>query len=106
MKIAFYSHEIDYAGTWRSHERIAEVIQHVKDFEVCVLYSPLVKNNRLQESRRVLHSCEFIPFERSLEKSGPQTGYAPVSTDIAEVVKKNKIVNGQLQHAMRQKKQE
>jgi hypothetical protein len=34
MRIGLYSHNIDFAGTWRSHERIAEILQHNDEYEI------------------------------------------------------------------------
>lgn len=91
MKIGLYSHNIDFAGTWRSHERIAEVLQTEPSISVSIFYSPDVENNRLSEARRVLHSCEFVPFSRSREKTGPTDGYAPLSSNIRSIVQHCKI---------------
>jgi len=91
MNIAFYSHNIDFAGTWRSHERIAEVIQHHPEYNVKILFSPDVENNRLEVSKNILHKCEFLPFSRSIKKDGPSSGYCPITSDIEQVVKKNNI---------------
>lgn len=91
MRIGYYSHNIDFAGTWRSHERIAQSLQHVPGLSIDVFYSPRVDNNRLDICRTVLSKCNFIPFERSLEKTGPELGYTPVSTNIGRVVKERAI---------------
>jgi len=90
-KIAFYSHNIDFAGTWRSHERIAEVLQNDKDFEVSILYCPDIEHNRLKEAKKILSNCNFIQFERSVEKTGPDLGWKPFATNISDVVKENQI---------------
>lgn len=90
-KIAFYSHVIDFAGTWRAHERIIEKLQHDERFEVCVLYARNIENNRLNIARRLLYKCEFIPFDRSLEKTGPEEGYSPLTDDFSRTVERNNI---------------
>jgi glycosyltransferase involved in cell wall biosynthesis len=88
IKIAFYSHEIDFAGTWRSHERIIEELQNYDDFKTYVLYSPDVNNNRLDICRKILNKTEFIPFNRSKEKTGPNEGWIPIETNFSEVCSK------------------
>lgn len=88
IKIAFYSHEIDFAGTWRSHERIIEELQNYDEFKTYVLYSPDVNNNRLDICRRILNKTEFIPFNRSKEKTGPNQGWTPIETNFSEVCSK------------------
>lgn len=90
-KIAFYSHEIDFAGTWRSHERKAEILQNDKNFEIFILYAENVENNRIEVSKKILHSCTFLPFTRTREKNGPESGYSPIHSNISQVVKDNKI---------------
>jgi len=91
MKIAFYSHNIDFAGTWRTHERKAEYIQNQDDFDVYVFYSPNVENNRLEESKKILTNCKFVPFERTLEKFDASSGYNPISCNIRQIVNDLKI---------------
>lgn len=91
MKIAFYSHNIDFAGTWRTHERKAEFIQNQRDFDVYVFYSPAVENNRLNEAKKILKNCTFVPFERTPEKLGSASGYRPISSNISQIVSDLKI---------------
>jgi glycosyltransferase involved in cell wall biosynthesis len=91
INVAFYSHTIDFAGTWRSHERLAEVLQHDKNFNVYILYSPNIENNRLNESKKILNNCKFVEFSRSLEKTDAELGWKPYSTNFSDVVKENKI---------------
>jgi len=85
IKIAFYSHEIDFAGTWRSHERIIEELQNYDEFKTYVLYSPDVTNNRLDICKKILNKTEFIPFNRSKQKTGPNEGWTPIETNFSEV---------------------
>ena len=91
IKIAFYSHQIDFAGTWRSHERKAEILQKDDKFEVYILYAENIENNRLETSKKILHSCKFLSFQRTKEKSGPNSGYCPIQTNLSQIVKQNKI---------------
>lgn len=91
VNVAFYSHTIDFAGTWRSHERIAEILQHDPRFNVSVMYSPAVEHNRLQESKKILEKCNFVQFERSLQKTGAGDGWRPLSSNIESIVKDNNI---------------
>lgn len=91
IKIAFYSHVIDFAGTWRSHERIAEVLQHDSSYEVYVFYSDNVEHNRLEISKNILNKCKFVKFYRTVKKNGSDTGYAPIDTNISDIAKEHKI---------------
>jgi len=91
IKIAFYSHNIDFAGTWRGHERTAEKIQLDERFETYVLYTSAVDNNRLEVAKKVLYNCNFLHFERSKEKLGPQAGYTPINTNFEDVIRENGI---------------
>lgn len=91
IKLGLYSHTIDYAGTWRSHERIAEVLQHNPEYDVTVFYTDAVENNRLDVAKKVLHACKFVPFERSHKRLGPETGYVACQSDIDTVVKSQGI---------------
>jgi len=84
IKIVFYAHSIDYAGTWRSHENIA--LNLSDRFDPYIMYWPSnPKNTRLDIVRN--SPVPLIPFQRSLEKTGPDQGYTPLDTDFAEVVK-------------------
>lgn len=88
IKIIYYSHEIDYAGTWRSHERIIESLN--KDiFEPYVLYwDECPTNTRLDVVEGIVERDHLLPFKRSKEKTGPEKGYTPLWTDFHEVAKK------------------
>jgi hypothetical protein len=87
IKILFYSHTIDYAGTWRSHERI--LLNLDKDcFDVYVFYNPNQNNNRLEYLMSKMDNNKIIPFIASKEKLGPTEGYPYVSTNFDEIVKK------------------
>jgi hypothetical protein len=87
IKILFYSHTIDYAGTWRSHERI--LLNLDKNlFQPYVLYRPNADNNRLYYVIKNLGSDFVIPFNSTNEKTGPDSGYSFVNTDFFDVVSK------------------
>ena len=90
IKIAFYSHSIDYAGTWRSHERILlNLNQDI--FQPYVLYNQSIENNRLDFIIEKL-GCEFvIPFLASTEKTGPDMGYTFINTNFFWIFLFNKL---------------
>ena len=59
IKILFYSHTIDYGGTWRSHERI--LLNLNPDlFDVYVFYNPNQDNNRLDYLKTKLIKCRWV----------------------------------------------
>ena len=87
IKILFYSHAIDYAGTWRSHERI--LLNLNKDlFDPYVFYNPNQNNNRLDYLKTKLDNSKIIPFFASKNKTGPNEGYSYLETDFSELAKK------------------
>jgi len=87
IKILFYSHTIDYAGTWRSHERI--LLNLDKNlFQPYVLYRSNADNNRLDYVIKNLGSDFVIPFNSTNEKTGPDNGYSFINTDFFDVVSK------------------
>jgi len=88
IKILFYSHTIDYAGTWRSHERILLSLNKDK-FDVYVFYNPNQNNNRLDFLKTKLDNNKIIPFLASLEKLGPNVGYPYKTTNFDELVKEH-----------------
>jgi glycosyltransferase involved in cell wall biosynthesis len=86
IKILFYSHTIDYGGTWRSHERT--LLNLNPDlFEVYVCYNPNQDNNRLDYLKTKLKDYQIIPFDASKDKLGSDTGYAYRETNFTEIVK-------------------
>lgn len=91
INLALYSHVIDFAGTWRAHERIAEVLQFNKNFNISILYSPVINHNRLDEAKKALHRCNFVQFDRSLQKSDASKGWCPITSNIDSVVRENNI---------------
>lgn len=85
IKIGFYSHTIDFAGTWRSHERIIQELEKDPRFKTYILYCENIKNDRLETCQKLLANTTFIPFSRSLNKTGPEQGYTPLETNFKEV---------------------
>jgi glycosyltransferase involved in cell wall biosynthesis len=86
IKILFYSHTIDYGGTWRSHERI--LLNLNPDlFDVYVCYNPNQDNNRLDYLKTKLKDYQIIPFKASTDKLGPNIGYPYRETNFTEIVK-------------------
>jgi hypothetical protein len=86
IKILFYSHTIDYGGTWRSHERI--LLNLNPDlFDVYVCYNPNQDNNRLDYLKTKLEDYQLIPFKASIDKLGSDVGYPYRETNFTEIVK-------------------
>ena len=89
IKICFYSHTIDYAGTWRSHEKIFENLDR-NLFDPYIMYwdeSP--NNNRLDIIEKKFGSNVLIPFKRSNSKLDASTGYMPITTNFKYIAIKN-----------------
>ena len=86
IKILFYSHTIDFAGTWRSHERVLLMLNK-EIFDVYVFYNPNQNNNRLEYLKTKLNCNNIIPFTASKEKSGPDQGYRYLYTDFIQICK-------------------
>jgi hypothetical protein len=86
IKILFYSHTIDFAGTWRSHERILLNLNRDK-FDPYVFYSPNQQNNRLEFLEKNLESEKIIPFDATIEKLGPEAGYPYCQSNFIELAK-------------------
>ncbi len=90
IKILFYSHTIDFAGTWRSHERI--LLNLNKDiFDVYVFYNPNQLNNRLDYLKTQMDNNKIIPFFASVEKLGPEYGYPYRENNFIELAKEMKF---------------
>jgi glycosyltransferase involved in cell wall biosynthesis len=85
-KILFYSHTIDFAGTWRSHERILLNLDKEK-FDVYVFYNPNLLNDRLEYIKDQLGEDKVIPFNASIDKESPSTGYKYRETNFSELAK-------------------
>ncbi len=87
IKIAFYSHTIDYGGTWRSHERVFDAINR-DEFDPYIFYWPFEpNNNRLDFLRTKIDNNRLIPFNRTSRKLGPETGHRPTNSNFADIVK-------------------
>jgi hypothetical protein len=86
IKILFYSHTIDFAGTWRSHERT--LLNLNKElFDVYVFYNPNVKNDRLDYLKTQMDNDKIIPFEASIDKFGSEQGYPYKETNFSVLAK-------------------
>ncbi len=87
IKIAFYSHTIDYAGTWRSHERV--ILNLDRDRYIpYVIYNVNADNNRLGKIKNELGDEFVIPFSASTKKMDANYGYTPLETNFSDVIKK------------------
>ncbi len=88
IKILFYSHTIDYGGTWRSHERIFDAINR-DEFDPYIFYWPdEPNNNRLDVLRDKIEPHRLIPFARTAKKLGANTGHNPVESNFADKARK------------------
>jgi len=85
IKIVFYSHTVDYAGTWRSHERILTNINK-NMFEPYVVYNRQADNNRLEIVQNLLGKDHVLPFESYGGKTGPDEGYSFLNTNFDDVI--------------------
>lgn len=90
VRIGFYTHHWDYAGTARSHEQIALNINK-ELFDPFILYWPGANNPRLSYLEGKLGKNNLIPFDRSLEKTDAATGYTPVKNNLKEVCQQAKL---------------
>ncbi len=84
IRSGYFTHHWDAFGTARAHERIIEAIDKTK-FEVFVLYWPGGDNTRLPIIEKY-PGVTLVPFDRSLEKTGPEDGYTPVTNNFKKVV--------------------
>lgn len=87
IKILYYSHTIDFGGTWRSHERILLNLDN-DVFDPYVFYNPNQDNNRLDFLKNVFPIERIIPFSASLNKTGPNEGYSYVQSNFYELCEK------------------
>lgn len=88
VRVGYYVHEWNYAGTARSHERIIAGLDETS-FEPFVFYwNSYNGNTRLDAVRKLVESKngKMVPFSRSEEKTGPEQGYTPLSTNFHELV--------------------
>jgi len=84
IKILFYAHTIDYAGTWRSHERILLNLNR-ELFDPYVFYNPNQNNNRLEIFKNKFDGEKIIAFNASIEKNGPESGYSYKTSNFKEL---------------------
>jgi len=87
IKIIYYTHHWDYAGTARAHENIVYSLNR-NIFEPFIMYWDEGDNSRLPEIGKFMDRDHLIPFKRSKEKTGPECGYTPLWTDFHEVAKR------------------
>ena len=86
IKILFYSHTIDFAGTWRSHERILLNLDKSK-FDAFVFFNPNKENDRLDYLMSKMDPSKIIPFDASIDKLGPEVGYPYRNNNFSELAK-------------------
>ena len=84
IKILFYSHTIDFAGTWRSHERILKNLDK-NIFDIYVFYNPNKDNNRLDIVKEIVGEDRLIPFLASNNKSNAEEGYRYLETNFEQL---------------------
>lgn len=84
IKILFYSHTIDFAGTWRSHERILKNLDK-NIFDVYVFYNPKKDNNRLDIVKNLIGDDRLISFYASDNKSNADEGYRYIDTNFEQL---------------------
>lgn len=86
IKVLFYSHTIDYAGTWRAHEKT--LLNLNKDiFQPYVIYNKNVNNNRLDYLFDNLNSQFIYSFDTDGIKTGSELGYSFINSNFDEKVK-------------------
>lgn len=88
VKVGYYVHNWDYAGTSQIFLNIIEVLN--KDlFEPYAFYwDECQENSKLDELKSFLEPDHAISFKRSKEKTGPDKGYTPFWTDLHDRVAK------------------
>jgi glycosyltransferase involved in cell wall biosynthesis len=87
IKICFYAHTVDYAGTWRSHERI--ILNLDKNiFDPYIIYREEADNNRLPFIINNFDNNKLISFSAKNHKTGPEQGYSFIETNFYDVLKK------------------
>lgn len=85
-RILFFTHEIDYAGTWRSHERIIEKLDRTR-FEPFVAYwDKCPNNNRLDIVAKLVGDDHIISYSRTADTKPRGESYEPVKTNFARVI--------------------
>jgi glycosyltransferase involved in cell wall biosynthesis len=91
IKICLYSHSVDFAGTWRSHEKIMQNLDRTVFDPYIMYWDNPDANNRLKVVMEKFGKDRLIPFQRSIDKSGSDTGYTPVLTNFKEIALANKF---------------
>jgi len=83
IKVGYYVHEWNYAGTARSHERIIAGLDSSKFKPYVFYWNACNTNTRLSDVKSIVEdkNGEMVPFSRSNEKSGPEGAYTPLTTD-------------------------
>jgi hypothetical protein len=84
IKILFYSHTIDFGGTWRSHERILLNLNK-KIFQPYVFFNKNQDNNRLEYLKTKLDNNYIIEFDASKERCSAMNGYSYTHTNFEEL---------------------
>src|SRR5207237_10166679 len=86
LRILYYGAGLDYAGTWRGHERILEALDRTR-FEPYVFYWPDDRNTRLERVRALVGDDHLVAFTRAARKSGPWRGYRPRFTNFGRLAR-------------------
>ena len=90
IKIGFCCNEINYAGTWRSHEQIVLNLNK-NEFDVYVLDYSIYDNSRIDIVRDAIGKDKVLRVDRSVENLGPQSGYDPVHSNVEEVCSRERF---------------
>jgi glycosyltransferase involved in cell wall biosynthesis len=86
IRIGYYVHNWDYAGTSQIFLNIVEVLDK-NIFEPFAFYwDECLGNNKLYELKKYIGSDHTIPFKRSKEKTPAIEGYTPLWTNLNEVI--------------------
>jgi glycosyltransferase involved in cell wall biosynthesis len=91
LKVLFYSHIINYAGTWRSHERIIQGLDRDRFDPYVLFWEGCDTHNRLEPVADIIGEQGLIPFHRSKEKTGPEQGWMPRETDFSKIVQQHRF---------------
>jgi len=82
LRILYYGTTVDYAGTWRGHERIIEALDRQR-FEPFVFYWPGDRNTRLDRVAALVGADHLVPFRRSVKRGSRRRGFRPRFSDFA-----------------------
>ena len=87
IKILFYAHDLCFGGSWRKVERMLDKI-NIDLFDPFVFYWDESPNNeRLPYLQKKLDNNHLAPFQRSIEKYGPEKAYTPTYSNFIEKAK-------------------